>query len=363
MWPNATGAMTREKVKRAISALKEDLGQTVPDQPPAAVGYTYMTSEGYEGFDYNTVTLQEQPKALSILEHVGDDPLLVVAGHSNLNAESYKKWKSRLEKGSGKINVNDNDAGVVLQQFGSFVERISDVVQDDLIPALENGQLAWVISANEQSTQWHPDMPKAAEPLPLPDVSLVMQIKDRAQLFKAVAKSYRVANELLEALVQMTEGELDLAEMKLPEAMVEETPEGKIYAQPLSPDFTSIPTTLFAPAAAISEQWLVLSPRPGVAKKLLQPGAFGEQFQHQGNQPLSIAYVNVGRLTQLLAAWQSYSEQMNPLSEDSPTDDIDAREFYRAALELFGCLRSYQRVMYVENGASVIHTTWKLEDK
>ena len=92
--------MIRASMSRDIKEFAKDLGEFIPE-PGGSVGFSYMTDRGYEGFQQNwTENLYlDGSSKLSVLNHVGDDPLLVVANRAKYRPDDYKMLVKWIKKG------------------------------------------------------------------------------------------------------------------------------------------------------------------------------------------------------------------------------------------------------------------------
>src|SRR5207244_13636412 len=68
-----------------------------------------------------------------------------------------------------------------------LLKQLDEVTGQMLLPALADGQGAFVLDAKWTSKQWHQDMPAADAPLPMLEVGAVFGVSDAALLEKAVA--------------------------------------------------------------------------------------------------------------------------------------------------------------------------------
>ena len=360
---------TRTKLADALTALKGDLQRNQP-AARAMIGFTYLTADGYEGFDYNSVTLDaKDQRPLNVLDHVGGVPLFVRAGRSGISVESYNAWVAQLDTAAiqlrGLVSQTDSSAVLIWQQFEGYLRRFNAIMRDKILPSIENGRVAFVVTAKDASKQWHPEMPPARMALRLPAAAVVMEINDRARLVEGGKEVYQVCQEMLQTYGQLaSDDEGAPTEFTLPRTAVGLTANGTVYSLPLWTEETGIAPDFLAPSAGISTEWLVLSTRQATAQRLLddKPLAIRRATGADDTSLAAFTHVDVEQLAGLALEWFNYVVELSPLT-DNAGDEEATLQMYRGCLDLLGCLRSYTALTYLDGETTVVRTIWRFEDR
>ena len=81
-----------------------NLARYMPE-PGDASGIAFLTDRGYEGFQYSDAKrpMMDSSKPLSILSHVGGNPMLVVATRSKQNIQDYEEAIAWLKKTAADV--------------------------------------------------------------------------------------------------------------------------------------------------------------------------------------------------------------------------------------------------------------------
>src|SRR5205823_366487 len=134
-------------------------------KPGASMSYTFMTPRGYEGFAYNWGEHKgvDSSKPLTILDHLGGDPILFAAGRGKTSPEDLQmlsKWGQPALYYFEQIGLEELDEEQqetykkVRKELDPLLKRFGKVVSDMLIPALSDGQGAIVVEAKTTSKKW-----------------------------------------------------------------------------------------------------------------------------------------------------------------------------------------------------------------
>ena len=352
---------TKAKVAEALAALEDDLEKKRPQQE-ALLAYSYLTETGYEGYRYDTVSADEHPdRPLNVLRHVGREPLAVLAHHDWIgDVDDYDQLSQQLAENLIKlqqaIDLEDVEAQFMWNHYQGLIWQLDAIAREKIVPALADGQAAFVFAAADRSPQWHPEMPASAKPLALPELGFVVETNNPELLIEGIEDAYATLEELIELTGETTDEFPPLA------AQVEETPAGRIYSVPIWPELTKIDPNLLAPSAGFSDRWLALALRPKTVETLLKPTGWKPPVQATSDPRglIAVAHFDLGRTVQVGLDWFDYAEQLSaPLSDE----DQAILTAYRAALNLAACLRSYTRTCQAEGDEKVTHSVWHFEDR
>jgi hypothetical protein len=372
-----------------VERLANDVKRWIPDQG-TAVSVQFMTDDGFEGYRQNWTEnlLLDGSKPLDILSHTGGSPLVMIAARSRLkNGEGYKflaTWLQRLGN-YGQVIAEKNLEGAQRETFESvqqelvpLIKRSDEITRDELIPALQDGQGAWVLDAKMESRQWHFLMPPASEPLPMFEVAEVYGVSDAAKLKNAFANYGAVADDLLkfgkkmveeyqEELNDMLDGPAQalpalLLSMQVPTPKIRETDDGQLYE---FNNFSRIGLDArLAPAVGISADTLVMSLSPQTVERLLAttPLEAAAPLADYATRNLAVAaHVDVAGLIGVIRAWTNYG--LTTAAELQDNEQIAAvAPMVDTVMEILQCFRTYENASYVQDDSMVTHARSRFRD-
>lgn len=349
-----------------VKALGEDIKSAVP-RVGAVSGVSFQSPRGLEGFSYNWGDNQslDSSKPLTILNHVGGDPLLVFAARGKYSPESYDKvsqWFGKILYYAEKIAVEQ--LGEAEREFFNkvrddlkpLVKQLDQVTREKLIPAFKDGQTAIVFDAKTKSEQLHEALPPGEEPLPIPELALVYGVSDADAVKEAAASYFQIAQKVIDILHAAEPTEIP--DLQLPPPESRDFPGGKIYYYRL-PRQVGLDKQI-APNAGLSDETLVLSLVPKMTVRLIGDS----KLQTTGplaaaeNRPLASAFkFNFAGFLDAVSPWVDYAIMVSgaEVGEDV-TDQIDT------GFEIAKCLRGFSGVTYQEGGAWVSHYEVHIQD-
>lgn len=380
-----------EKLQKEIiadaEALSADIKKALP-QPGAAVSFTYLSSRGYEGFAYNygDHSKVDGSKPLSILDHVGGNPILFVAAREKSSPEEYQfasKWAARGLYYFEQIALKEFDEAQretyakLRNEAEPLLKRIGKATSDMLLPALADGQWGVVLEAKTTSAKWHEAMPPADKPLPLFELAVVTGVSDAALLQKAFGEYYAVAQEALDKLHKALPDEVP--EIKLVPPKTKKVGAASMFYYDL-PEHLGLDKQI-APNAGLAKNVGVLSYSPAQTERLLTktPTPTTGPLARR-NQPLvSAMSFNFAALIDALSPWIDYGFDMAGGLQiaDEGADDLgeaglvlqaDAgtmkfiKEQVAVVLDVLKCFRGGTSATYLEGKALVTQFEWQFQD-
>jgi hypothetical protein len=205
------GGELEESLEKDIAELSVDLQRFVP-VPGAMLAYTFLADRGFESFSYDWSEKKylDGARPLDILNHVGGDPILMVASRNKPSLEGYDLLVKWLKKAQGYFEAtavagfDDADRANYEQfreKFLSLMAEADNVTRTKLFPAMQDGQSALVIDAKFSTDQpLHAAMPPAGEALPVPDIAIVVGVSNAALLKEASNDYVAIAEQVLAAM-------------------------------------------------------------------------------------------------------------------------------------------------------------------
>lgn len=377
----------RKAILKDVSALSADLKKNLTE-PGASLNFTYLTQRGYEGYEYRYGEFPDRDSSqrLTLLDHVGGDPILAAVGRSKGTLQRYQALSKWIKITYGHVEP------LVLEKVGEkekekyeevsklifpLLKRWDEINATMLLPSLADEQAGFVLDAKWKSKQWHPALPTGGRELPMPELAMLVGVSDRALLEKAM-KSY--GKLIDDALVQVKEHAPPDAQppfTKLPEPEVKEVTAGKLYLWRLPQEAQLDPRV--ALTGGLSNKVGIIALSAEHAERLLtakplkvQGGPLAES-----KRPLTGAsYFNWPGFIDALSPWvmfaidQAHLEKILPGSEDKK-DDTDAQKkqreeivrHVRAVLDALKAIRVSTSASYIENGALITHSEVVIRDE
>ena len=349
-----------------------------------------MTDDGFEGYmqSWAENLLLDGSQPLDIVSHAGGSPLVMIAARSQLKGgEGYAllaKWLRRLGN-YGQVMAEKNLEGEQKENFESIrkeimplMERFDKITADDLIPAMQDGQGAWVLDAKMESRQWHVMMPPASQPLPMFELAEIYGISDADRLKIAFTKYGEVADDLLKYAKTMMEehqdelnGLLDgpaqmlpmlLMSLEIPRPKTREADNGQLY------EFDNFSRfgldERLAPCVGISADTLVMSLSPQTTERLLAKtplNAAGPLTDYAERNLAVAVHVDMAGLIGVIRAWTDYG--LTTAAELQDNEQIVAlAPTVDTVMEILQCFRTYESASYIQDDSMVTHARSRFQD-
>lgn len=349
--------LPKDEVKaigKDLDALAKAIGTSL-DKPGAATGFTFRAPRGWETFSYDFTKPEAGPKQpLTLLNHLGGDPLLAAVWRSETTVKDYQalvKWLTVFGKHAEKIaEAKLPDGKEVVKKYRADVvpllTELSSITEKLWLPALADGQEAFVLDAKWTSKQWHAIMPPPEAPLPMLEFGGVVGVSDSVKLEKALEGYRGLANKLLiKARGEVPAGTIPDFEIGKPRI---ERKNGNTFADYAIPAEWGIDDQ-FLPTGGLSDKVAALTLSRGHTERLLKPTPLkiGSPLLADAKQPLdSMFHFNWAGLVDAAAPWVHYGMKLSNAPAES---EERARKIIRA-LKIF---RSYTSITYREADATV----------
>ncbi len=342
----------RKRLDTEIDTIATDLQATVPE-PSASFAFSFLTGRGLEGYEYdwtpNPGADGSQP--LTLLNHVGGDPLFASVSRSKYQPENYQRLAKWLKGGYSVFedtilpNLPQNTQEE-LKRTAKVMQplwpRVDKTTSDLLLPALRDGQTAWVIDAKLTGDQWIPNMAKPDKPLPMLEPALVLSVSDAGLLRKAGAEYMAIARQFTKSMGEIQEGVPEV-----PPVESEKVNGGEVFFWRL-PAFPGMDKRL-QPNLGLSDKVMTMALSREHSSRLLTPTPFREGLL-KTDKPLAAAtYFNWAATVDATTAWIDYAIQHPPLRVP-PQPDETARQIKQVhdITDILKALRSYSSVTYLE---------------
>ncbi len=274
----AKAKVSEEHRKQIVADIRGlNLARYMP-QPSDTAGVTYLTPRGYEAFQYSDSTrpMMDSSKPLTILKHVGGNPMVVVASRSKQNIKDYEQFVAWLKQtavhieqiAEEKANPEDWAKYQEYRKRGiALLERLDLANREYLYPALADGQAAFVLDFSAMSKQWFKRMPESPKPLPMLELGFAAGVSDAEKLRAGVSAYIDVARDAYKLAKEIHPH--DMPDLKMPRATVSElSAGGKLYSYPLPKKWGVDPQV--AVNAGLSSSIVAVSTMPKTTERLLR---------------------------------------------------------------------------------------------
>ena len=236
----------REAIDKDLKRLVNEVIAALP-KPGATVAVSFLSDRGQESYVYNYGTSPDAvtPKPLTILSHLGGAPLIALAGQVNDPTPGYRYVAGWIKTIYGHI---DGAAKEILEQRGledqykkfqegmeqvlPFLRKFDDITGNQFMPALGEGETAFVIDGKWTSKNWFEGFDQNGKDLPLLEIGIVRTVKDSAKLLKSFQAYRELINEVMAKARQFG---APLPEEGMPKPESKSIAAGTVYFWPLPP--------------------------------------------------------------------------------------------------------------------------------
>lgn len=369
-----------------------DIAKYMPE-PAEMSGIAFLTSRGYEAFQYSSGKrpMMDSSKALSILNHVGSNPLLLFASRSKNSVEDYTQlvdWLKRIAGHVEKIAEKkaDSDDWAKYQEFRgkgiALLERVDQANREYLLPALADGQGALVLDFTAKSQKWFDKMPESPKPLPMLEVALVTGVSDREKFREGVKSYIDVVRDGYKLAKEIKEDETP--ELKMPKPTVSELDGGgKLYTFAL-PKKWGIDSQV-AVSAGLTDKFAAVSLMPLTTERLLREKPLEiDTSLKLDRSAAAVTHIACAKLIDSIRPWIDYGldvatgkikRKAEKEDEDSEAGDEQPQQPSPAMMQLgfvipqvhqlldvFTAMKSTTSISYEEDGMWVTHSETHIQD-
>jgi hypothetical protein len=359
----------KKRLEKDIPEFANDLYKLLGHDPGASVSFAYETGRGEEGYSYqySVDPSMDASKPLSLLQHVGGDPVLAVAGRYRTRLTDWDTTVKWCKKIDGYLNdfifpdflgkEGEEHAKKVMASLYPLFKRFDKNQRENFYPALMDGQWAFVIDNKLVSTQWHKALPEAKTPLPLLEPAIVAAVSDADKLKKGAAEVRSIFNDGIKVLKDNEIAELFQVEWPAPESR---KVEGATLYWYTFPDELMLDGRLM-PTAGVSQSVAALTVSNEHAIRLLKATPLkveGGPLSDTSRKASSAAVFSLSALVDTALPWVDFAMAQAELPEEVTKHKSDIKTIL-SSLRIF---RRYSSTTSVENGATVTHSEWHLRD-
>ena len=371
--PDGAAREAREMLGKMAAGYKRRL-----PIPGPALGYSFLTDKGYEGYawDWTRNGVLDSSKPLDLLGHTGGSPLLSIVSRAKTppgQFDDFVDWgrmalaffrKNILVKADEDDRERFEQAG---RQFEPLADRLVTTLRTKILPALVDGQSAFVLDGKEKAARLQRLMPASAEPLPIVAPAIAVKLDDPKLFREGLSDLFALADDLVEEIRALNPDSLPDG-YRIPEPSKSKVDGGALWTFALP---NAGLDDQIEPTIGIGEDVAVFSLLPTQATRMLlrKPQETGAALSRFG-EPLSVAAAADGPgLIDLIEPWVDYAvrvgvlQQRNGFVDNDSTigpegDDDRMRDILRhtgVVFEALRCIRGTVAEATTRSEATVFH--------
>jgi len=344
----------------------------------------FLTARGYEAFAYGKGTRPgaDSSRPLEILNHVGGNPLLIVATHAGDTIEDYSlavDWVKRLAVHVEKIAEQQSPPAEWAEYLKhrerglAILRRIDRANREQIIPALKANEQAFVVDVASKSVQWFAPLPRSPEPLAMIEIGLVSRVDDASLLRKGVSEYAAAIQDGLNFLHEISPDQFPKLQIPAPETR--RSANGEIFSYSFPAEW-GVDSQL-ALNGGLSDKVFAVSLQPAFTEQLLKPAPISIDTAIDLKRPATMAtHFQFAKLLAAVRPWIDYGVGVatGRISADGGAGEADPGQQMimmqaglfmpqvNQLLDVFSTLRSHTSITYREDDAWVTHAEMHLKD-
>ncbi len=369
----AKADLTEEQRKSILNNLTDltHQVQAAGSEVGAAMSFSFLTDRGFEGysFDHSKHGGIDGSKPLTLLDHLGGNPLMAVLVRGQGSVEDYEKavkflvkaYETADEIALDKLKGDDKERyAKAKKDFMPLLERLNETTAKLFLPALADGQCGLVIDAKWKSKQWAKSAPELETALPAPELGVVFGVSDADALRKAMAEYRQIVNDALAKIRTWPGTEKIPEDLQIPEPKSEKTKSGTLYYYPLPEELGLDPQV--APMAGLSDKVAVLTASKQHAERLLASHPLkvqGGPLAERDRPMVMAAYLDWAGIVDAVSPWVEYGTKIGLEREKDNIPEAmrgDITKQVRTVLQVLKCFRGVSSATTLEDGVLTTHS-------
>jgi hypothetical protein len=330
-----------------------------------------------------TLQSSESPTEDELLEEFNKDLNKVEPGLNNSDLKSTADTEAQQDQNRSRGRRDDDDAEPDFETIKSFVsdvealfKRFDDVTRNKLLPAIDGQEAGLFIDAVSGPNPWHPDMPVAQTPLPLPSPAFVVGTNDSQAIIDAGEVYWQLADDLLSSARRHFPEEDVKDAFLLPPNRIEKNGDVS-FRWTFLHDFGQLDSSI-QPGSLVDDNWLVLNLYPDQAKQLTMPGTDRQMFgpADTDEASVSIGFYDHRVAMKSLRTWIDFAETQIP-KDEKPFDlaerypakrdtlqftEPQLRDAFERVWAFADCFKGISIRTYHDTDGSVSESLLKFED-
>jgi len=366
-----------EEARQSLGKVAEGYKRRLP-VPGPWMAFSFLTGQGYEGYvwDWSKNLPFDGSKRLELLEHTGGAPLAALAFRVKNDPRQFEDFASWADMGWSffqkyllpKADADDREKIEELDEhLAPLGVKLTGILRTKILPALADGQIAFVIDGKSSSKRPHVALPTAAEPLPLLEPAIVLGLDDPKLFRVGMSDLFELSDELVDAIRDINPDVVP-AEYRVPEPVKTKAEGGTIWSFPLA---NSGLDDKVQPSIAVSDDAAVLSFLPVQAGRLLLETRLetGSQLSKFEEPLVGAAALDFAGLVDAVQPWVVYLTRygcaqqrdgtVDPESELGPDDENEqAKDVLSQSKVVFEAIKSLRAAVAetsMQSDAMVTH--------
>jgi hypothetical protein len=369
----------KARLEKDLKAMTSDIKGLVPETGPM-LSWTKRVPQGIESwlYDWSENLYADGSKPLTILEHIGGNPLLVTAGRGKYRPQDYDLVVKWAKTGYGyfeefvlpQIPADErSQVETVLDRVLPLWKRFDDIVRTQLMPAGEDSQSALVLDRKTESKHWIGPMPPSDTPLPFFELAIVSGISDAEKLKAGVNGIRGIVDDVIKIAKDLNPGEIP-ENFELPAPRSRPLGQGTVWwydipaqiQDQLALDKQILPHWGLVKSVAV----VGTSPRQTALIFSGAPFAANSYLREAIEKPLSnVTMIQIGGLLDTFVPWIDYGFNLGLQEIDAPAQRgliSGAQADIKTTLRVLGCLKTYSSFTRTEGTATVTQSLLEIED-
>ncbi len=301
-----------------LAWIDKEIAEHVPEWK-GMTAFSFYRKDGLETWNYSRTedVIFDASQPLSILEHVGGEPMMMLAFRLQDHPEYFatareivRKVKEYLDLAPELDLLSSEDQEkwkVFLEKGWPVIVDLADLWEDEFMPAMKDGQHAWVLSGgNLSAKQWWKDMPESSKPLPLLESATITALSSKDQMVEAFRQLFDVFDDSLEFAREISEKEIPSG-YSIPRPTSADASIGSRWIYPI-PDDCPVPKTM-APQVLLTDDFMVAtySDKQSDTLATSMPLRVGTDVIASKEACSSVAFIDLGRLITFAKPWVVYA--------------------------------------------------------
>jgi hypothetical protein len=364
----------QKRILKDLADLAKEMKAGTPE-PGAMVDISFMTERGYEGYsyDYGQNPHADGSKPLTLLNHLGGDPILAFVGRSKGTGQGYAmfvKWVKVVyghldEVARSHLAGDDKEQYVkVTEKLLPLFKKLDETTAKEFLPSLADGQGGFVLDAKWSSKQWLKSLPATDRAMPMLEIGVVLGVSDAEKLRKAMTAYRETLNDIIGAVRALSDKAGGIGDFRVPPPESVKRGAVTLYFYPI-PEEAGLDRRV-VPTAGLSEKVAAMALSHAHAERLLKatPLKVDGGPLADPKKPLAAAvYVNWPALIDALAPWAEFGAKAIMEEHDVPEKERPAiLEQVQTVLEVLKVFRTTTAATYVEDGVTVTHRETVVKD-
>jgi len=357
-----------KRIEKDVDALTKEAFEFAP-KIGARVGVTFLSNKGCESANYDFTSNMpiDGSKPLGLLQNFGGNPIFaaMLRGKDVEKAWTFfSKWGA---VGYGYFNEfaipnipadQKESVTAFLKKLEPTIAKLAKITASDLIPAMKDAQIAFVLDGKLGSKQWSAMLPKSKKDLYVPEPAFILGISDAAK-FSAAIKGYR---EGINQIIKDAAG-FDptgtLSAIKIPAPEEKTLKEGKAYFYPI-PMLEDINKKL-QPGAVVGPNFSAITFSFEHAERLLNKTPLTSEVAKLAGIEKNLAGFCIFDNTALMGMinpWVEFGFEMMPPGID---EAFGVKKQVKTFFEVLGTCKGTVCTTFMEDGIWVNHSisVWK----